>query len=108
MAKKIGKIEGRIDWSDEAVKIIGKINGLVPFPGAYFNFTGERYKILRAEIGNGIGKPGEVLTDKLEIACINNQSIKVLEIQRQGKKVQKIGEFLLGSQIKKGTVISNA
>ena len=106
-AKKISKIEGRIDWSDEAVKIIGKINGLVPSPGAYFNFTGERYKILRAEIGNGIGKPGEVLTDKLEIACGNNNSIKILEIQREGKKVQKIGEFMLGSQIKKGSVITN-
>ena len=107
-AKKISKIEGRIDWSDEAVKIIGKINGLVPSPGAYFNFTGERYKILRAEIGNGIGKPGEVLTDKLEIACGNNNSIKILEIQREGKKVQKIGEFMLGSQIKKGSLITNA
>ena len=107
-AKKIDKNEGKINWSDKASNIIGKINGLFPIPGAFFIFNGERYKILKAEIGSGAGRAGEVLTDKLEIACINNQSIKVLEIQRQGKKVQKIGEFLLGSQIKKGTVISNA
>ena len=107
-AKKIDKNEGKINWSDKAINIIGKINGLFPIPGAFFIFNGERYKILKAEIGNGIGKAGEVLTDKLEIACSNNQSIKILEIQRQGKKVQKIGEFLLGSQIKKGAVISNA
>ena len=107
-AKKIDKNEGKINWSDKAINIIGKINGLFPNPGAFFIFNGERYKILKAEIGNGIGKAGEVLTDKLEIACSNNQSIKILEIQRQGKKVQKIGEFLLGSQIKKGSVISNA
>ena len=107
-AKKIDKNEGKINWSDKAINIIGKINGLFPNPGAFFIFNGERYKILKAEIGNGIGKAGEVLTDKLEIACSNNQSIKILEIQRQGKKVQKIGEFLLGSQIKKGAVISNA
>ena len=107
-AKKIDKNEGKINWSDKANNIIGKINGLFPIPGAFFIFNGERYKILKAEIGSGVGKAGEVLTDKLEIACINNQSIKILEIQRQGKKVQKIGEFLLGSQIKKGTVISNA
>ena len=79
----------------------------MPSPGAYFNFTGERYKILKAEIGNGDGKPGEVLNDKLEIACGNNNSIKILEIQREGKKIQKIGEFMLGSRIKKGSVISN-
>jgi methionyl-tRNA formyltransferase len=107
-AKKIDKNEGKINWSDKAINIIGKINGLFPNPGAFFIFNGERYKILKAEIGNGIGKAGEVLTNKLEIACSNNQSIKILEIQRQGKKVQKIGEFLLGSQIKKGAVISNA
>jgi methionyl-tRNA formyltransferase len=106
-AKKINKKEGKINWNDNAIKIIGKINGLFPSPGAFFNFNGERYKVLKAEIGNGRGGIGEVLSDKLEIACINNQSIKVIEIQRQGKKPQKIGEFMLGSQIKKGSVILN-
>ncbi|MDC2970447.1 methionyl-tRNA formyltransferase [Candidatus Pelagibacter sp.] len=106
-AKKILKSEGKINWNDDAIKIIGKINGLYPSPGAFFNFNGERYKILKAEIGNGIGKSGEVISNNLEIACINKKSIKILEIQREGKKVQKIGEFMLGSQIRKGSLISN-
>ena len=106
-AKKIVKSEGQIDWSDEALKIIGKINGLYPSPGAFFNFNGERYKILKAEIGNGMGKNGEVVSDNLEIACGNEKSIKILEIQREGKRVQNIGEFMLGSQIRKGSIISN-
>ena len=105
-AKKILKSEGQIDWNDDASKIIGKINGLCSSPGAFFNFNGERYKILKAEIANGIGESGEVITDSLEIACANKRSIKILEIQREGKKVQKIGEFMLGSQIKKGSIIS--
>ena len=42
------------------------------------------------------------LNDHFEIGCAEN-SIKVLEIQREGKRVQKIEEFMLGSQIKKGT-----
>ena len=106
-AKKIEKSEGKINWNDNASHIIGKINGLYPIPGAFFIFNGERYKILKAEIGNGIGKIGEVIDKKLEIACTNNQSIKVLEIQRQGKRVQKIEEFILGSQIKKGFIVNN-
>ena len=106
-AKKIEKLEGNINWNDKASNIVGKINGLYPLPGAFFNFNGERYKILKAEIGNSVGKVGEVLSDKLEIACIDNQSIKILEIQRQGKKPQKIGEFMLGSLIRKGSVINN-
>ena len=106
-AKKIDKIEGKIDWNENAKKIIGKINGLFPVPGAFFSYNGERYKILKAEIGSSSGKLGEVLSDKLEIACGSNQSIKILEIQRQGKNPQKIGEFILGSQIKKGSIINN-
>ena len=106
-AKKIKKNEGKINWNDDATKIIGKINGLFPSPGAFFHFKGERYKILKAEIGNSLGKIGEVISDKLEISCGNNQSIKILEIQREGKKPQKIDEFIFGSQIKKGSVILN-
>ena len=49
-----------------------------------------------------------MIKNNLEIACKNNESIKILEIQRQGKKPQKIGEFMLGTQIKKGAVIQNA
>ena len=105
-AEKIDKAEGKIIWNDSSKKIIGKINGLHPNPGAYFIFNGDRYKILKAEIGNGSGHPGEVLNDKLEIACSNNESIKVIEIQKEGKKIQKINEFLNGSKIHKGCILN--
>ena len=104
-APKIKKSEGNIDWKEAAEYIIGKINGLYPVPGAFFSFKGERYKILKAEIGTGIGKPGEIISDDLEIACAGNKSIKVVEIQRQGKRAQKVREFILGTQMKKGLVI---
>jgi len=104
-ASKIQKSEGEINWNEKASIIIGKINGLYPAPGAFFIYKGERYKILKAEIGNGIGKPGEIISNYLEVNCGDNQSIKIKEIQRQGKRPQNIGEFMLGSQIKKGTVI---
>ena len=106
-AKKIDKAESQIDWDEDASKIIGKINGLFPSPGASFSFNGERYKILKAEIGNGIGQVGEIISNQLEVACNKNQSIKILEIQRQGKRPQKISEFMLGSQIKKGSKLLN-
>ncbi len=105
-AEKINKAEGKIFWKDSAKKIIGKINGLHPNPGAYFIFEGDRYKILKAEIGNGSGHPGEVLNDKLEIACSNNESIKVIKIQKEGKKIQEINEFLNGSKIHKGCILN--
>jgi len=95
-ASKIQKTEGQINWDENAEKIIGKINGLYPSPGAFFMFNGERYKILKAQIGRAQGNPGLVLSDNLEIACGNNQSIIIKEIQRQGKRPQNIGEFIQG------------
>ena len=106
-AAKIEKKEGQINWDDTAENIIGKINGLYPSPGAFFVHNGERYKILKACLALGSGEIGEVLDNYLKISCGNKKSIKVLEIQRQGKRPQSISEFMLGSQIKKGFNLNN-
>ena len=106
-ANKIEKFEGKIDWNNSAESIVGKINGLYPSPGAWFIYNGERYKVLKAKISNGAGNVGEVLDDYLEISC-KYKSIKILEIQRQGRRPQNINEFMLGSQIKKGSNLNNA
>ena len=106
-ANKIEKSEGKIDWNNSAESIIGKINGLYPNPGAWFIYNGERYKVLKAEISNGMGKIGTVLNDYLEVSCYD-KSVKILEIQREGKRPQNINEFMLGSQIKKGSNLNNA
>ena len=104
-AKKIQKVEGKINWNENAEKIIGKINGLYPYPGAFFSYNGERYKILKAEKSHSKGKPGNIISEDFEICC-GEESIKVLIIQREGKRVQQINEFLLGTQIKKGANIA--
>tara|TARA_Y100001949_G_C15932360_1_gene306250 strand:+ start:76 stop:1005 length:930 start_codon:yes stop_codon:yes gene_type:complete len=105
-ANKILKSEGKIDWNNSADNIIGKINGLYPNPSAWFIYNGERYKILKAEVSDKKGEIGSVLGDYLEVGC-SDKSIKILEIQRQGKLPQKISEFMLGSQIKKGSSLKN-
>ena len=74
---------------------------------SYFIYNGERYKLLKVELSAKTGEPGRVLSDNLEIAC-KDGSIKVLEIQKEGKRQQKINEFMRGSQIKKGSNFNNA
>ena len=101
-AKKISKDEAKISWNNSAKTILAKINGLNPNPGAWFKYKNEMYKVWKAKIANTSGSPGTIVDEMLTIAC-NEQSIKILEIQREGKKSQKINEFLPGSQIKKGT-----
>ena len=103
-ASKIQKIEGKINWNDPVKSIIGKINGLYPNPGAFFIFSGERYKILKAEIGNGIGKVGEVISNKLEVACKNNQSIKNLKFKDKVKILKRL--VILCSALKSKKVLN--
>ena len=94
MQRKLKKTEGKINWNKRADEILGLINGLFPTPGAWFIYKGERYKILKAEIGNAKGEPGIVLSENLEIGC-KEKSLKIIEIQREGKKFKNQENFYL-------------
>ena len=98
-AKKIDKKETKIDWGQDANKVLAHIHGLSPNPGAWFGYENERFKVLRAKISKMTGKPSSVLDENLTVAC-NSNSIQILELQRQGKKTQTTKEFLLGKKIK--------
>ena len=95
-----------VNWNKRADEILGLVNGLFPTPGAWFIYKGERHKILKAEVGDATGEPGIVLGENLEIGC-KEKSLKIIEIQREGKRAQKSGEFLLGSKIIKGSNLNN-
>ena len=104
-AKKISKLEGKIDWKENAEKVIAKINGLNPNPGAWFIFNKERYKVWQAHVVNINSEPGKIIDNDLTIAC-NLKSIKILEIQKEGKNKQFVKDFLLGNKMKQGEIVS--
>ena len=83
-----------------------KINGLYPKPGAWFEFKNKRYKILKAKINKQSATIGEVIDEQMTIACGEN-SINIIEIQKEGKNPQLIKEFLLGNKFRKGTIIKS-
>ncbi len=105
-AKKIDKYEGKINWEEDANLILAKINGLYPQPGGWFNYENVRYKILKAAFSENNKKPGEIIGNDLTISCGDN-SIKIIKIQREGKKPQFTEDFLLGSKLKKGVILNN-
>ena len=86
-----------------AREVLRHIHGLSPFPGAWCEIAtdGEpaRIKILRCEPANGSGVPGEVLDDRLTIAC-GDGAIRILELQRAGKAPMKAADFLHGTPLK--------
>ena len=103
-AKKIDKKETKIEWNISAKNLIAKINGLSPYPGAWFNHKNSRIKILKAFEVDQTGEIGEILDDNLTIAC-KEKAIQVLNVQKEGKKILKTKEFLSGYNIKKGEKI---
>ena len=105
MQKQISKTEGEINWNENSKKILAKINGLNPNPGAWFKYKNERYKIWKAQIVNEDGEPGKILSEKLIVGC-KDQAIKILEIQKEGKSRQLTDQFLLGNKIKQGESIT--
>jgi methionyl-tRNA formyltransferase len=104
-ASKISKEEARIDWSRPAVELVRHVQGLAPFPGAWFEVNGERIKLLAAEKAGGRGEPGEVLDDRLEIAC-GNGALRPTLVQRAGKGAMTPDELLRGFAIAEGTILS--
>ena len=104
-AKKIEKSETKINWQENAEKIILKINAFSPKPGAWFYFNGLRIKIHKAEIINSSGEPGTVLDNKLTVAT-KKHSIKILKLQKEGKKIVDVEDFLKGNKIDKNTKLN--
>jgi len=104
-AKKINKTETKINWRQDASKILAHIHGLSPNPGAWFEYEKERFKVLKAKIKLINGKEGRVI-DKNLIVGTRRNSIQILELQRQGKNKQTAKEFLLGKKFRKGSILS--
>ena len=102
-AAKIDKAEAHIDWNKPAREMLRHIHGLSPFPGAWCEMVIEgavaRVKILRCEIANGSGTTGELLDDRLAVAC-KQGALRILELQRAGKQPMKAEEFLRGTPLK--------
>ncbi|HXX04734.1 MAG TPA: methionyl-tRNA formyltransferase [Xanthobacteraceae bacterium] len=105
-ANKIEKSETHIDWSRPWQQVHDHCRGLSPFPGAWFELPDAgRIKVLRTTKGTGHGKSGQVLDDKLTIAC-GEGSVRLLEVQREGKKPMSADEFLRGTPIARASVVA--
>ena len=107
-AARIAKHEAAIDFNRPAVEVLAHIHGLSPWPGAYVNLPLKgapvRLRILKARLAEGNGQPGEVLDDKLTIACASG-AIRPLIVQRAGKAPMDAAAFLRGTPVAPGTML---
>ncbi len=103
-APKIDKAETRIDFREAAGQIERQIRAFNPAPGAWFEYQGERFRILACELvdTNRLAAPGEVIDDMLTIETIHG-AIRPTRIQRAGKAAMSTAELLRGLAIPPGT-----
>lgn len=104
-AAKISKDEARIDWALPAGAVARQVQGLAPFPGAWFAVGDERVKLLAAEVVDAHGAAGEVIDDQLTISC-GDGAIRPALLQRAGKSPMAPGDFLRGFGVAAGTLLA--
>jgi methionyl-tRNA formyltransferase len=104
-APKVDKAEARIDWNRPAIEIERQVRAFSPRPGAWFEASGERIKLLEARAGDDAsGRPGEVLDDCLNVAA-GDGYVRPLRVQRAGRGAMTVDELLRGFAIPKGTLL---
>lgn len=107
-AAKIEKTEAAIDWTYSAGEVHNRIRGLSPWPGAYFEVMHdgkvERIKVLRAALVDATGAAGTVLDGQGTIACADG-AIRLMNVQRAGKRPMPFAELLRGFSLPPGTHI---
>ena len=100
-AKKIDKAETRLDFTQDAAQVERQVRAFAPAPGAWFEYQGERCKVLSADVTEGSGAPGTLLDDSLTIAC-GSGAIRPTLVQRAGRPVMATADLLRGWAIAAG------
>lgn len=101
-AHKIEKAESRLDFTRSAVEAERQVRAFAPAPGAFFEFEGERYRVLAADVVEGSGAPGETVDAALAIAC-GEGALRPTLIQRAGKPAMETAALLRGRAVPAGT-----
>jgi methionyl-tRNA formyltransferase len=104
-AAKLTREEERLDWREPAALLDRRVRALSPRPGAWCEITGERVKILEAEVVDGRGSPGRLLDERLTVAC-GEGALRLLKLQRAGKAALPAEDFLRGFRLADGATLA--
>lgn len=100
-AAKIDKAETRLDFTRPADAVLRQVRAFNP-PGAWFEASGERIRVLEAALADAAGAPGAVVDHELTIAC-GSDAVQPIVVQRAGRAVMSADELLRGFAIPPGT-----
>ena len=108
-AAKIDKAETRLNFAASAEQIERQVRAFNPAPGAWFEYEGERFRVLQSTTvrhsrEGGGDEVGLVLDEALTIACATGV-IRPTLIQRAGKPAMPTADLLRGKPIPPGTIL---
>ena len=101
LCPKIDKAEARLDWSRPAAFLERQLRALNPWPGCWTEVDGERLLVLEGELAAGVGVPGEVLDERMTIAC-GEAALRLTRVQRAGGRPMSAEAFLRGFRLPVG------
>ncbi len=106
-AHKLGKEEGALDWRRPAAELERKVRAFHPWPGTWFEFNGERIKVLAAGLALAAGAPGTLAVgrDGFPVVACGVGGLRFLQLQRPGRSAQPADAFLRGFALTAGTVL---
>ena len=102
IAPKIDKELCKINLNQTSKEIIRLIKGLSPYPGAKLNFDNKNYKIIdckKSDVNYSNKSTMFVENNKLYFNNFKNESIEILELQAEGKRIMKSSDFLRGNKL---------
>lgn len=106
-AAKLSRHEGCLDWNRPAGELERLVRALSPAPAAWFDYQGERFKVLAATVETSPVhcEPGQIVDDHLAVAC-GKDILRLERIQRAGKAPLDAATFLRGFPFPAGETLT--
>jgi methionyl-tRNA formyltransferase len=107
-APLLTRATGVIDWTSTAAEIERRVRGFQPWPNAYTYWKSQRLILWKTSAPNHaehFAAPGEVIAahgDELSVSCGEKTTLRLLELQLEGKRRMLARDFLNGTHLKVG------
>ena len=113
LAPKLGKTDGRLDWSKPAVELDRRVRAFSPWPGTFTFWNGKLLRILSVQVAGRApektpwqGAPGLVVRDADGIGVVTGEGIlRLVEVQLEGKRAMSVQDFVRGQSALIGSVL---
>lgn len=105
-AQKLEKEECKINFDMPTAELYNKIRAFNPYPAMYFEYNGERFKVLETEKAEASAPAGTIISSKDNlIIATTDGALKIVQIQRQGKRPMRTDELLRGFNFTENAIV---